>query len=693
MSLLKKWGLGVEFKFTARDAEGGIVRAKRSVNSLKTGLVQLRGAASQLGSSFGTLALALTPIAVGYAAILGKSSALAQDLEAQRLTMRVLLGDADKANSLIESLREKAASTPFAEGDLIEGSKRLLRLTGENVAANEKLLDTALTMTALNPTKNVEDSVEAILDAASGGGFERLKEFGLAFRAEDFKASGRAGGKAWSDAVTTAIGEEMTRLTRGEDLVGALSETFSGRVSTLVDNVRQILTGIGEALNEGVGPALPVLTELVQRVKGPVIQGFRDFMEIVRVGWARFGQPVFEAFVGFLDAVGAKGIGLGTIFAAAFGAAASVFVAVVGALAGAGVVIGAIVSAISAVVGVISVPVLKVIGVILLAAVAAAAQLGLVLGAVFAGVRQEGEGPLQTFLRVGGELFTMMAVKAKQAWTFLQAFLGGFREGLGPLTPLLERVTAPLRRIFDRFRDIFGYIDEEGTPAVSFFENMGYAIGVVAGWALNLLGHGLEMAFNLFEAVTQIMGPFLLALLPIGWAIQDLIAGTGTWGDLWTAVWKSVLNVTLAVVNALVIAIVGFFEYILRQAEATIALIPGGQAILDQTGRPSDSLQEFRGEFSRKIENAIAETDLAAARREREAARETNVNVQTGDSIFHGLFDVQTCVDGENIGRAQGKLAVRNGERGAGPPIPAEQRGRVLRHGLEITPLKPAEVL
>lgn len=693
MSLLKKWGLGVEFKFSARDAERGMTRARKTVTSLRTGLTQLRGAASQLGSAFGTLAISMTPIAIGYGALLGKSSALAQDLEAQRLTMRVLLGDAGKADDLIAKLREKAASTPFAEGDLIEGSKRLLRITKDNVGANQELLDTALTMTALNPTKSVEDSVEAILDAASGGGFERLKEFGLAFRAEDFKALGRPGGEAWSQGVTEAIGEEMTRLTRGEDLVGALSQTFSGRLSTLTDNVRQILTGIGEALNEAIGPALPVLTDLVQRVKGPVIEGFRQFMGIVVSFWERFGQPLFERFVGFLDELGAKGIGLGTIFAFVFGAVASVFVGVVGALAGVGVVVGAVVSAISAVAGVISVPVLKVAGVLLAGLVGLAFQLGLVFAAVFASVRKEGEGPFQTVLRVAGELFTWLWGKAVQAWGFLSGFFEGFREGFGEVWPVLERATAPLRRVFERFRDIFGYLETEGTPSIEFFKNLGWAVGVVAAWAFNLLGHGIEWAANMIEVMTQIVNPFVLALAPIGWALQDLIAGTGTWGDLWEAMWKSVLNVTLAVINALVVAIVGFMENVVRQAEALVAAIPGGQALLDTTGRPSDALAEFRGEVSRKIENAIAETDLAAARREREAARETNVNVETGPSLFEGLFDVKTCIDGETVGRANGKVAVRNGERGIGPPIPAEQRGRVLRHGLEIQPLKPAEVL
>ena len=693
MSLLKKWGLGVEFKFSARDADAGITKARKNVNTLKTGLDRLKGSASQLGSAFGSLALALTPIAIGYGALLGKSSALAQDLEGQRLTMRVLLGDAGKADALIESLRSKAASTPFAEGDLIEGSKRLLRLTKENVVANQELLDTALTMTALNPTKSVEDSVEAILDAAGGGGFERLKEFGLAFRAEDFKALGRPGGEAWAQGVTEAITEEMVKLTRGEDLVGALSETFSGRMSTLVDNLRQMLTGIGEVLNEAIGPALPVLTALVQRLKGPVIEGFRQFMAIVVGLWERFGLPVFERVVGFLDMVGNQGVSMASLIAFAFGALATIFVGVVGALAAAGFVIGALVTGVSAVIGLISLPVLKVAGVLLAALVVHAGYLIAALALVFGAVRKEGEGPLQTFLRVGVQLFGFLVGAATRAWNALSAFLGGFLQGLGPLSPLLERVSAPLRRIFERFQDIVSYFQAEGTPAIEFWENLGYAIGVVAGWLLDQIATGLETAFNLLELMTQVLTPFMLALTPIIFAIQDLIAGTGTWGELWTAVWKSVLNVTLAAVNAVMISIVGFLEFLLRQTEAVISALPGGKALIASIGSPADALQDVRGQISRKIENAIAETDLAAARREREAARETNVEVHTGPSIFEGLLDVKTCIDGEEVGRAQGALAVRNGEKGAGPPIPAEQRGRVLRRGLEIQPLRAAEVL
>ena len=240
---------------------------------------------------------ALTLVGAGVAGLAVKASGLAGNLEASRLTMRILVGDAAKAEELMGRLIDNAARTPFAQADVIEASKRLLRLTGENIDANIELLGVMETMAALNPSKNVVDAAEALLDATSGGGFERLKEFGITLRAEQFDFA--TTDPRFAAAVQERVAAIVSERTRGEDLVGALSTTFTGRLSTFRDGVLNVLTQIGEAINEVFGPVLDRAASFVQRNEARIVGAFRR----VLYGARALGRQVVPAFEAILDGI------------------------------------------------------------------------------------------------------------------------------------------------------------------------------------------------------------------------------------------------------------------------------------------------------------------------------------------------------------------------------------------------------
>lgn len=177
------------------------------------------------------------------------------ELERAKTTFNVLVGDTQKAAKLIEDIRVNAAKTPFEFGELLEGSRRLLRLTGANVEQNKQLLVLSEQLAAINPTKTVTDAAEALLDAQVGE-FERLKEFGIKLRIEEVDKAAKAGklaGGAFGDKYLDSIAAAVTKQTGGRDIVGALSKTFSGRVSTLKD----IGTELGREIG---GPAFEILS-------------------------------------------------------------------------------------------------------------------------------------------------------------------------------------------------------------------------------------------------------------------------------------------------------------------------------------------------------------------------------------------------------------------------------------------------
>lgn len=179
------------------------------------------------------------------------------DLEASKTAFNVLVGDAGKARSLIAEIRKFAAETPFAESDLINASKSLLRLTGSNAEQNLKLLRQAGQLAAISPGKTIQEAAEAILDAETQE-FERLKEFGIKLSVEDIRKAKKRG-ETLSQASLRGVEEGLTKLTGGRDVVAALSQTFTGRLSTLTDRVGETVRRAGE-------PAFEVLSKGLSEV-------------------------------------------------------------------------------------------------------------------------------------------------------------------------------------------------------------------------------------------------------------------------------------------------------------------------------------------------------------------------------------------------------------------------------------------
>jgi len=226
--------------------------ASATFRPLNRGLRRLKGTAHGVARTIGGITrrlTSMTTIVAGFAAygagrsmwdaLIGSNA----EMESRMVTMRTLIGDADKAAKLVSDIRDYAAATPFGEGELIEGSKRLLRLTGDNIARNQELLKLASQMAAINPSRNTTDAAEALLDASTGE-FERLKEFGIKLskkQVDDARKSGQTLGEAAMESVFAAVKKQ----TGGRDVVAALSGTFQGIKSTLTDELKTTFRDLG----------------------------------------------------------------------------------------------------------------------------------------------------------------------------------------------------------------------------------------------------------------------------------------------------------------------------------------------------------------------------------------------------------------------------------------------------------------
>lgn len=659
MAVGEEWGIGAEFIFNADRGIAQVNRANAAVDGLANGLGRLSqtsvnasagvrragNAAQDAGSSFaalrshiggiaggvGSITAAFAPLglAFGYAGM--QASSLAATLEQNMIGFEMFLGSAADARRMVNDIRQEAARTPFGENDLIQASKRMLAITGNNVQMNMRLLKIAETMAAIDPSRTVGDAALALNDALSGSGMARLSEFtGFTMKMEDFKGAGRAGTSAYMDAVEAEIQSRITRLTGGRDLVQALSTTFTGRLSTFRDQIGMVLTEAGETINNRLGSALDGAAAKFQEVSPIIIRAVDGIAtSISNLSDATVG-PMLSRLGAFWDGLGADQQVQLVQVALAIGAMASALVP--------------------------------------LGAVVAEAALAL-----------SGLGPIATGLGAlagAGGLHALgagMALAAAGGWELVEV-LGSW------IMPAIQQVALA-------WSESFSPTGIEGiTMAALAF---GHVLGAVAAGSIVLIG-ALGSVFGVMvDTVITTFEPFLASIFMIGRGIGEMLAGTeGGFGTFL----GGVAGLIASFVSGAIGLVLGAMEMMARSFGAMVDAIPGARAIFGGTDFGARTLAETRRNLAASVEETVRN---ASRSMNQQRAQERAVNVNVGESAIEvNVGETILEADGHEIGRATGKAAVRNGERGTGRPISGPATGRVLRRGTtEIGALGPLEAL
>lgn len=686
MSILQKWGLGAELFFNTGNAVREMARASSHVGKLREGFATLSQVGAGLAMNLAKVGMGMAPLGAGFTALLGKGSAMAADLEATMLTMRVLIGDADKAAGLVQRIRDYAATTPFEEGDLLEGSKRLLRLTGQNVDRNMDLLKVLGQLVAMNPTKNMTEAVEALLDATAGGGFERFKEFGVSFKASMFSEAGEAGSAGWADAIVAALEKDVAKKTRGEDLVEALGKTFKGRMSTLLDTGRNMIRDIGMVENERIGGLIVPFTDWLGKQAPVVKAAFTRFLTSVADLAEKYLVPVIDRFRSWWDGLGDDGRAkiLQAVFAVA-GLAAGL--TAVGTVAGVLLlVVGGLVGALAALA-----PLFSEAGLVAVAGLAAGVlQATAALGVLWALIRRDGEGPLDTLRRVGLAVKNGVVGGFRWAVGAVRAFWYGFQDSAAPAQATFAGLIEQVQGIVAKFLEVGGAIRK------SFDLNYVRAFGQVVGFIARVLGtvivHALKLIIGFVDVLVTGLQPVWLAVWKIMDGFLGWVSGTKTFGQAFGQIIEGIGGLVVAMIGNVLNLALGLLEEVMRGIAMVVSGIPGADRLLGATGDlGADRLAEIRHGFEDEVAKAITGVDQAA--RDRAGAATPEVNVAAPQVTVEAPVTTKVEVDGEEVAKSQGRAAARKGEKGHGPKMPAEQRGRVLRGGLQVTALNPAEVL
>lgn len=690
--LLRKWGLGVELLFDAGRSMVQMTRATKAVAALKTGYEALGTSASRARDGLAKIGLGLAPLGIGFGVLATQASSLASDLEAQQLTMRVLLGSQEKAAALMGQIKDYAASTPFEQGDLIEGSKRLLKLTGSNVDANMDLLKLTSQMAALNPGRSMADAAEAVLDAAQGTGFERIKELGFftGMSQDDFKALGKPGGKAWADGIVASFRQQVTDKLQGGDLVAELGNTFTGRMSTLKDAFSNALIPIGEAINKELGPMLPELGAKIGNLTPVLVGAATDLIGIIK-GLAAQAKPYLDKIAALWERMGPAGQKSVVLLVMGVGALVAALAPLAGAAAAVGLVVSGIASLASAIAPLLGPEALAVLGGIVaaLAAVAAAAFL------VFEVFKRDGEGPLDFLIRIGSAVQDFLIARFERAQVLARAAGAAFMESFGGVQGAIEQVKPPIMALWDRLAGLFGFMQGGAGEQVDTWRFIGTILGYVADVLVNQIAKGIEFVTAVVDVLTTTFGPLILAVWSFMDGLLGLVTGSMDAGDAIDKMLASVVSILLATVNAVFSALLGAIELVLRQVAMLIVSLPGGKALLDASGNlGADALAGARTSFSDMIMEAVGNVAQAGTQREGEkaAAASPTVNVAAGDTTVQANVTTEVKVNDRELARAVGGAQVKAGQR-QGKHLPSQQRGRVLRGNGTVTPLQPFETI
>lgn len=187
----------------------------------------------------------------------------AADFETLNVALKTTFqGNEQAAASAFKQIQEFAAKTPF---QVEQVASAFIKLKNYGLDPSERALmaygDTASAM-----GKSLDQMIEAVADAATGQ-FERLKEFGIKAQSEGDRVTFTFRGVSTEVGKNAAEIEEYLMQLGEVNFAGGMeaqSKTFSGRLSTLKDNIAQVSDSFGKIIIEAINPFIDKIGNLAK---------------------------------------------------------------------------------------------------------------------------------------------------------------------------------------------------------------------------------------------------------------------------------------------------------------------------------------------------------------------------------------------------------------------------------------------
>nr|DAU16980.1 MAG TPA: tail tape measure protein [Caudoviricetes sp.] len=209
-------------------------------------------------------------------------------IETYRTGLTNMLGDAEKANTALENIKQDAARTPFDTASLVSANQYLIS-AGENAEYSRKTilaLGDAVSATG-GGSAELERMAQNLQQVANVGKASSvdIKQFAFA-GINIYQVLADYTGKSIQDVQNMTISYDLLTKSlqaaaeeggRYYNSMGTQSETFNGSLSTLKDNASQLLGTVTEGLSGGLGEWMQGLNQTVLDLNEGIQNGTINF--------------------------------------------------------------------------------------------------------------------------------------------------------------------------------------------------------------------------------------------------------------------------------------------------------------------------------------------------------------------------------------------------------------------------------
>jgi len=262
-------GFKIKVGLDSTAAERGLSRIGRTAGRLNKRMGRLAGT----GLKFGAGIAAATTAMAAFAGIkfIKDSSKAAADFEKMGAGFEILLGSAEKAQKRLEALQKMSMATPFEPKELIAASKMLEAMGGETLAVGEglEMIGDAAAISGRSLEEVARHTGRIMAGLTTGQSFmEPLRQL------QEMGAIGKEGFEALEKLNTEMVAGSRAAMTNADaykELSSAfsataggmerLSETTSGKVSTMRGHLDMLRIAFGTGINEGLVTGLDAMNE------------------------------------------------------------------------------------------------------------------------------------------------------------------------------------------------------------------------------------------------------------------------------------------------------------------------------------------------------------------------------------------------------------------------------------------------
>lgn len=273
-----------------RGAAGGAAKAAASVKPNKGGAGGISGGGGLgfmkgagmvgVGSALGAGIIGgIKKAAGGIKAALTTPISAAADDEALKVRMDVLVGDPGKADAVIEDLKERAANTPLQFGDMANAAGKLLAF-GESADRVGDVLGRVGDVSSgvgapigeiaeIYGKARVQGTLFAEdINQLTGRGIPVIQEFAKQMGVSEGEVKKLASqGKVTFPMLEKAFISLTGAGGRFEGMLAKQADTFTGKMSTLKDNITETWRVFGKPITSALKPLLDMGIEQVKKLK------------------------------------------------------------------------------------------------------------------------------------------------------------------------------------------------------------------------------------------------------------------------------------------------------------------------------------------------------------------------------------------------------------------------------------------